>query len=237
MATKTAYDIVKHSYRLIGMNDPDDQLTGGETDEGLYYLNELLDSFQAQGLLIPYLDEVTFNLVSNQDTYIFSPTHPNTVGTRRIVQLEYVEVKIGEAIYPIQITSQSEYYLESRYLSNTTIPRYVILRNQPIDSTIIFYPIPKEQYECKVLAKFALENLEPHVNITTLPLYYHRFLRYALARELASVFKGSDIKWQQIEEDEYQELYEKVLGAADVNLQLNLTDTLYKYHLIDRYVY
>lgn len=237
MANQTAYDLVKHAYRLIGMNSPDEALTGGEIAEGIDLLNDLLDSFQGAELLIPYLDEVSFNLTPNEDTYIFSATNPNAVGSRRIAGLTYVQITIGEAVYPINIISQSEYYTRTRYLSNVTIPRYVILRNKAIDSTIVFYPIPKEPYSCKVIAKFALENLEPHITITTLPPYYYRFLKYALARELASIFKTSSIKWDPINEDTYQDLYQKTLGANDIDLQLNMTETLYKYHLIDRYVY
>lgn len=238
MANRTAYDLVKYAYRLIGLNSPDDALTGGEAQEGLDYLNDLLDSFQGAELLIPYLDEVSFNLTANQDTYIFSSTNPAAVGPRRIAGLTYVNITIDEGIiYPVNIISQSEYYTSVRYLSNVTIPQYVILRNGPVDSKIIFYPIPKSTYAVKVIGKFALENLEPNITITTLPPYYYRFLKYALARELASVFKDSGIKWGQKEEDEYQDLFDKTIGANDIDLQLNLTGTLSKYHLIDRYVH
>ena len=69
-------------------------------------------------------------------------------------------------------------------------------------------------------------NLVLQQEITGLPLYYRRFLRYALARELASVFETNS--WTDIKEKEYTRMLNDLRSASDIDWSLNVSNVLRK---------
>lgn len=216
--SRTTNDIIIRAFYLIGEFSPDELPSGSQVTEGLYYLNDLFDSLSALGIFIPFIREVTFNLVANQDVYSISNIVPADVSSERIVELNYVNIINDNISYPVRIVKRSDILNNSRLTNLKTRPGYVILIRDDLETRLQFYPVPDKTYSCTVRGKFMLDHLELYDNLDEVPPYYFRFLRYALARELKDVYPSSN--WTQTAEAAYQEMLKNLTAATDIDMAI-----------------
>lgn len=215
---RTTNDIIMRSYYLMGELSPDELPTASQISEGLYYLNDLLDFFSSSGIFIPFVTELKFNLVANQDKYTISNNVPADVVADQIVEIDYCNVIRDNISYPVRLISRSELFNNTRLVNIKTRPGLVILNRQELFSEIQFYPTPVFPYECNLRIKSYLDSLELLDVLNEIPRFYYRFLRYALARELSSVFPSSS--WTPKLEKEYEFMYQQVVAATDIDMTI-----------------
>ncbi len=215
---RTANDIIIRSYYLMGELSPDELPDAAQIAEGLYYLNDLLDFFSSAGIFIPFITELNFNLVANQDKYIFSNNVPADVVADQIVEIDYCNVLRDNISYPVRVISRSELFNSTRLVNIKTRPGLVILNRQELFSEIQFYPTPTFNYECNLRVKSYLDSLELQDVINEVPRYFYRFLRYALARELTAVYPSGN--WTPKMEKEYEFMYQQLTAASDLDMTI-----------------
>jgi hypothetical protein len=217
---RTANDIIVRAFYLIGEFSPNRLPDATDMQEGLYCLNDLFDHFASLGIYIPYIKELTFNLITNQENYTLSNIIPADVDSERIVELEFVNVAIDgqEISYPVRIINRSSLLNNTRFTALQTRPGFVILERQDLYSQLTFYPKPDQPYVCTVRAKFMLDKLELFDNLEEVPPYYFRFLRYALARELLNIYPSAN--WSKMSEETYQSMVANLKAATDMNLAI-----------------
>src|SRR5436189_5508262 len=119
---KTVNQLIINSLYLLG------ELGVGETPDafmlssGLEILNELLTKFDADSIYIPFLTEISFNMVAQQATYSISnlPSVSVDVTNNRVVDLSFANYTVPSAgqgiIYPLQIINKAQYYGVTRLL-------------------------------------------------------------------------------------------------------------------------
>jgi len=221
---KTINDIIIKAFYLVNEYSPEEMPTAYEISEGLDYLNELLDNLSANNVYIPYNNDVVFNTVAHQAKYSLSKQPSADVDTNKIVEITDAWINYQGLVYPLTKIQHDEAFQITRYPNAYTRPSQIFFNNSDYESFVTFFYTPDIVYEVHLRVKQVLDHFDLNQEITTLPPYYQRFLRYALARELASVFETDT--WSEIKEKEYQRMYSDLQSASDTDWSLNISGVL-----------
>lgn len=218
--TKTVNQLIINSLYLIG------ELGVGETPDsfmlssGVELLNELLTKFASDSIYIPYLTELSFNLVAEQPTYSISDIAPSDVISNRIVDLSYANYTVpseGQGIiYPLQIINKAQYYGVTRLLPLNTRPAFIFLDKQALESFITLYPAPDQPYPCLLGVKSMINSLAANDSLEELPPFYYGFLKYCLARKYLSYYPSGN--WPETSEQEYQDYFNIIKNANETDV-------------------
>lgn len=219
----TVNDLIIRSFSTIGIYSPHKIIGGQDELTALYHLNELLDYYEHNGFYIPFYSEIAFTLTIGQSEYVISKAVTADVDHNPIIELNYVNLIADETSYPVSILSYDQIFLNQRSLTSQARPNRVVLQRNVETSTVIFDPKPDIAYDCVIKAKTYLSNVELFDPMSEVPGYYHRFLRYALARELQDIYKSAN--WSPEQEQKYQIMLKEIKGAADFPLATDINPT------------
>jgi hypothetical protein len=216
---RTTNDVIIQSMRLIGELTPNEIPSADQLNQGLYCLNDLLDSLSTAGIYIPFVRELSFNLIPNQSDYTVSTAIANPdVEFEQIVEVDLCNIIYLTTSYPLRVISLPERYLSMTQTNLTVRPQTVTLIRSNLYSLLRFYPIPDKQYECQIRGKFMLDELELFDNLEEVPRSYYSFLRYALAREFLNIYPSAN--WSAQAEDKYKSMYQTMLPANDIDVAI-----------------
>jgi len=149
---RTVNELIINSLYLIG------ELGVGETPDafmlssGLELINELLAKFDSDSIYIPYLTELSFDMVAEQATYSISNIISADITNNRIVDLSFANYTVPSAgqgiIYPLQIINKAQYFGVTRLTPLNTRPGFIYLDKQALESFVTLYPAPDQPYPC-----------------------------------------------------------------------------------------
>lgn len=220
--TRTTNELIVNSLYLLG------ELGVGETPDafmlssGLELINELLAKFAADSIYIPYLTELSFNLVAEQPTYSISDIVPADVVGDRIVDLSYANYTVPSAgqgiIYPLKIINKAQYYGVTRLLPLNTRPGYIFLDKQATESFVTLYPAPDQPYPCLLGVKSMIDSLTANESLAELPPFYYGFLKYCLARKFLSYYPSGN--WPDTAEQEYQDYFSTIKNVNETDITI-----------------
>lgn len=212
----TVNDLIIRAFSTIGIYAPYKIVDGTDKLTALYHLNELLDYYQFSGLYIPFYSEFFFPMTVGKDEYVISNQVGADVAHNPIIELNFVNIRYLDVLYPVSILSYDEIDRNVRNPEILSRPRNIVLQKGVDTSKVIFYNKPDFPYECRIRAKTFLSDVQLQDHLTEIPGYYHRFLRYALARELKDIYKSEN--WGEAEEQKYQTILTEIKNAADFPL-------------------
>lgn len=219
---RTTNELIINSLYLLG------ELGVGETPDsfmlssGLELINELLAKFTADSIYIPYLSEVSFNMVAGQPTYSFSDILPADVNSNLIVDLSFANYTVPSAgqgiIYPLQIINKAQYYGVTRLLPLNTRPGFIFLDKQPLQSFITLYPAPDQPYPGLLGLKLMLNSVVANQSLTAIPPFYYGFMKYALAQKFLSYYPSGN--WPDTAQKEYDDYYNIIKNANETDITI-----------------
>lgn len=217
---KTTNQLIINSLYLLG------ELGVGETPDafmlssGLELINELLSKFTSDSIYIPYLTELSFDLVAGQATYSISDIVTADVSANRIVDLSFANYTVPSSgqgiIYPLQIINKAQYYGVTRLTPLNTRPGFIFLDKQPTESFVTLYPAPDQPYPCLLGVKSMLDSLTANQSLQEVPPFYYGFLKYSLARKYLSYYPSGN--WPDTAEQEYQDYFNIIKSANETDL-------------------
>lgn len=215
--TRTSNELILKALRLINIAPPDLGVDERKLTEGLETLNMLLDEFQSSGIYIPFRNELTFAMTPAQGTYYFgySP-FDGVVSPDLILQLDYCFINDSGTKYKVNIVDVSEYNNADLISRSNSLPFLVFMQRNNEYTDLRFINVPDKAYSCTITAKFALTHVVKNEALDKLPAFSHRFLMYAVARELQSIYRSGS--WSNKEEQSYQSMYTKYLNSVDIDL-------------------
>lgn len=218
--TRTTNELIINALYLTG------ELGVGETPDsfmlssGLELINELIDKFAADSIYIPFLKELSFDMVSDQASYTISDMVPADVTSNRIVDLSFANYTVPSAgqgiIYPLQIINKAQYYGVTRLLPLNTRPGFIFLDKQATESIVTLYPAPDQPYPCLLGVKVMIEKLVANEDLTELPPFYYGFMKYCLARKFLAYYPSAN--WSETSEQEYQDYYNIIKNANETDI-------------------
>lgn len=218
--TKTVNQLIVNSLYLLGELGVGEAPDNFMLSSGVELLNELLTKFAADSIYIPYLTELSFNLVAQQATYTISDIVPADVSGNRIVDLSYANYTVPSdnqgIIYPLQIINKAQYYGVTRLLPLNTRPGFIFLDKQATESLITLYPAPDQPYPCLLGVKSMIDSLAANDSLAELPPFYYGFLKYCLARKFLSYYPSGN--WPETAEQEYQDYFSTIKNANETDV-------------------
>ncbi len=216
-------DFVTDCYQIISASSPTVPLHGNDVQMGVRFLNELLKHFSSTGLLITIAKKVNFTLNIGQQFVTFADatyTPAADVQVGRLANLQNAWLELDGVDYPLIDESRNVFFGSYKYEPQQGLPRYIIITNDLNLTTMQFYPSASQQYNVFVYGKFELSYIHEEGTMESLPLYYYRFFKLAVAREL-SIYKGRSSAWTEKLEERYQEALDDMESASSINLVID----------------
>lgn len=189
----TALDLIKSSLRLIGVLASGETPTAAESADALVILNNMIESFSNEGLMIYETSRDEHTLTAAQNPHTIGSSGGNITADR---PLEIYRASIittdSDVEYPIDVfKSEREWQEVSDKTIESTIPYYLWYEREfPLGKTWL-YPVPSESGTLVLYTPKALSTLAGSATEISLPLGYERMLRYNLALDLGPEYGKS----------------------------------------------
>ena len=225
MANLTVRQFVFQMYRLISASNPTVPLHGDDQALAIQVINQILESFAASGLLLTIAQEVNIPLTIGQQTVTCGPASvppaPNIydINMGRMANLTAAWLLLDGVTYPLIDKSRDEFLSSFKYDPLQGLPRFIIVYPNTEFVSIRLYPAPSQYFQFYLRAKFQLTDLNANTDLSSLPIYYQRFLLYEGARDVA-MFTGRADAWTEKLEMMRVEAKDQMEGASEVNLSI-----------------
>lgn len=183
----TVKDLIRGSMRLIGAVATGEAISADEASDGLLVLNDMIDSWSNESLIVFNRVRESFALTPSQSSYTIGPG--GNFNTSRPQQYEGAAIEIPNGTntfeIPMEILNLDQWEMITVKNTQSSIPRKMYAPGDfPLD-TVNLWPVPNSAYNLilygwKPLTLFATIN-----DTVSLPPGYSRALRFNLALEIA----------------------------------------------------
>jgi hypothetical protein len=176
----TALQLITRAYYLSGIVAREfETISGPQSSDGLFLLNELLDIKSSDTRLIPYFRRTTLNLVQGTESYF----------VENLIQVEAITFNIGPVRYPMNNESRRQYFGTGRVDNIQSLPFEWHLERATGGSTLYFYFLPQQNFVVNISGKYALTDVTLFTDLTTVyDNFYIAYLRYALAQYICQEY-------------------------------------------------
>jgi len=228
----TGRDLIKSTLRLIGAIASGETPSSAEASDALVVLNQILDSWSLENLLLHARAHEEFALTAGSQSRTMGPG--GNFNTTRPIRIEQALIRTTDTDpidYPLKIATIEEWARITSKQVDAEVPTHLLIENTVTTTTLYFYPVPTVAYKAALYSWKALTEIATLDTTLTMPPGYERALRYNLAIELApeygktlpgeiiaiageskEVIKRSNIKPQIITVDE------ALLGSGSFNI-------------------
>ncbi len=239
---QTVNDFVADSYQLISASNPTAPLQGNDLSKGIQFLNELIQAYGSSSLMLTIAKKIELTVQIGQlfvtfadagfvpptawtgDTAYGTPLPSYSQG--RLTNLERAWLNLDGVDYPLIDEDRGVFFGSYKYFPQLGLPRFAIITNDLDYTTMQIYPGPSQQYQLFIYGKFAIPTLVAGATLDTLPLYYKRYLHFALARDLA-FYKGRSSAWTEKLEAMYQEAKDDMESVSAMDLVIDSANESY----------
>lgn len=188
---RTASQLIADSLRILGVLASGETPSATEQSDALRSLNDLIDSWSNEQLLIPNKVREVFPLVAGQQTYTMGSG--GNFNTTRAQRIENALIQLAQNSpvleIPMAVLTKEQYQAIILKTLESTFPLYMYAEGTyPLDN-LNFWPVPNTAVNNVVL--YSWKPLADLANINTslsLPPGYERALKYGLAIELSSEY-------------------------------------------------
>lgn len=186
----TARDVIKRSMRILGVTASGETPSSAEISDGLTALNEMIESFSTENLIIPNVVREEFTLVSGTQSY--SIGSGATFNTTRPLDIESATLENQAASptseYKLRILNSEEWARIETKDETSDIPTCLYYEQTYANGTINLWPKPSAANKLVLYSKKPLTSFSSANDTVTLPPGYLRMLAFNLAVEWASEF-------------------------------------------------
>jgi len=242
LPVQTVNEFVQDSYQLVTANSPTVPLQGNDMKKGVQFLNELIAFYSTDSLLLPIAQKIELTIQINQlfvtfadagfvppASWIGDPHYGITLPSYsggRLSNLERVWINLDGVDYPLIDEDRGVFFGSYKFQPQLGLPRFAIITNDLNYTTMQIYPGPSQLYTLFVYGKFEQPLLIEGGTMGNWPLYIIRFLKFALARELA-YYKGRSAAWTEKLEAMYQEARDAIESVSTVDLVIDSANESY----------
>ena len=189
MTTYSAYDQIVGAMRLLGVLAEGETPSAETANDGLFALNQMIDSWDTERLAVFSTQDQVFNWPSGERTRTLGPTG-NFVGLRPVLldDSTYFRDPQTNVSYGIKFINQQQYNGIAVKTVTSTYPQVIFTNMTYPDIEMVIYPVPLRLLEWHFIS---VEKLDKPALLSTemsFPPGYLRAFRYNLACELAPEF-------------------------------------------------
>lgn len=242
LPVQTVNEFVQDSYQLISANSPTIPLQGNDMSKGVQFLNELVSSYSGSSLNLTIAQKIELQVQIGQlfvtfadpgftplPQWIGDPNYGTTLPSYsggRLSNLQRAWLNLDGVDYPLIDESRGVFFGSYKFFPQLGLPRFAIITNDLNYTTMQIYPGPSQVYNLFIYGKFELPLFVEGQTMVNMPLYYIRFLKMALARELA-YYKGRSSAWTEKLEARYQELLDDMESVSAMDLVIDSANESY----------
>jgi hypothetical protein len=162
--------------------------------------------------------EVETTVIASQRYVTFGATGAD-VNEGRLANIENAWLELTGVTYPLIAVSDHSFNEQYKYAPLNGLPIYAIIVDQIDRTRLQLYPAPSQEYQLFVYGKFELSPFTSTDMMSTLPLYFSRFLKLAVARDLA-MYKGRSEAWTDKLERMLQLAQDDMESVSNMNLNI-----------------
>lgn len=177
----TAQDLISRALRLAGIIGESEVPTAAMNADALDTLNDLIDQWNTDGLMLFQTTNDTFNLIPGKDTYTIGPG--GDFNDVRPVQVNSAFVEYQGVSFPLYQQNQEEFNLITLKSQQQVLPRFWLYLNTAPLGTLQIWPVPSLAMPLTLTMQRVLPPLTLASTIDY-PPGYAKALRYGLAVEL-----------------------------------------------------
>lgn len=180
----SAREILARAHRLLGKVESGDALAESAFQDGLTALNMLIESWQAEKLVVYAYVDTSFAMVAADASYTVGPSG-NFALTPRPVKLENVFVRANDVDYQVELVTSEQWYAISDKTVDTDVPSKAYYEPTLTTGTLQVWPVPNSTHSLHIITWTAISTLALLSTALALPQGYERALSYNLAVDLA----------------------------------------------------
>ena len=184
----TAGDQINGALRLLGVLAEGETPSAAISQDSLYAMNQMLDSWSTERLSVFTTNDQTFTWPANAASKTLGPTGA-FVGTRPILidTSTYFVDSQGISHY-VQFINEAQYNAIAVKTVTSTWPSVCYVNMGYPDLTMFVYPVPTQAVIWHIISVTPLEDPATIATELSFPPGYLRAFRYCLACELAPEF-------------------------------------------------
>lgn len=187
----TARDLIKSALKLGGVLAVGESPSAEEVNDALVSLNDMLDSFSNENLMIVTNSIEDFATIGGQSSFTMGPGGDfDTVRPMGIDAAGYLIPASGANPLerPLDVYSIDEWRLIGIKGMQSTIPHGIFVETEFPLVKINFWPIPSIAQSVRIYSHKQLTNFATLDSVVTLPPGYNQLLKYNLWIVLADEF-------------------------------------------------
>ena len=154
-------------------------ISGSQTEDGLFLLNELLDEKSSDLSLIPYYREFDVTTVQGTEMYFI----PN------LMEADSVTFNLGDVRFSMNELTRKEYFATPRIDTLQSLPFSYRIERTLGGANLYLYFLPSQDFVVKIWGKFALTEVTLNQDLSlTYDGFYISYLRHYLASKICSEY-------------------------------------------------
>lgn len=186
----TVLELITEARNIVGVSDSTEPLEAEDAQDSLTLLNDLLESWNLEHLMLYEEIRETFSLVASQSVYTMG-TGAN-FNTSRPVRIERASMLVNNAEIPMKIINRQTYISITDKTATATYPYYLYVDGDFANANLTVLPVPTA---VNTIVLYSWSQLTAFASIdatVSLPPGYSRALKYNLAIEIG-IREGAEV--------------------------------------------
>lgn len=184
----TVQTLIDRALRLISATESGEAPTAQESADALISLNNMLESWQLDRLMVYTYVETAFTMVAGDASYTVGPS-ANFNLTPRPSKLENIFVRDSDIDYPVQLVTQERWYAIPDKTVGSDIPSMAYYEPSYSNGTLQVWPVPSRAASLRIVTWTPVSSFAALSTTVTLPPGYERAIAYNLALEIAPEYE------------------------------------------------
>lgn len=207
----TTLQLINNAYYESGIVSRGfETVSGPQAQDGLLFLNDLIDDKTVDNGLIPYYETIEFPAVIGQEMYFI----PN------LINIDTFVFYIDSIRYQTENRGRREYFGASRADDIKSLPGSWHLERCFGGANIYIYFKPSQDFPLRIWGQFRLAEVTINQDLSlTLDRFYINYLRYELAMRLCAEYNYSVPPGVEKAYNKYVDDISKKSGPMDLNLK------------------
>lgn len=211
----TVNQLISDAYYASGIVSREfETVNGPEIQDGLRWLNEILDTLIVEPDIIPYETTYNFTAVIGQEAYDI----PN------LILGDTLTFDLNSVRFPMRHLNRDTYFGQGRVQTITSLPyQYYIERNMT-GATLYMYFLPNQTYPFTLHGVFRLNNVVLGQDLSlSLNIFYQVYLKYFLAVKICNEYSRPVPMGCQNELDQIRAKIQKQSRPLDMTVMKSST--------------
>ena len=177
-------DLISRALRLVGALSAGETANANDSLDALDDVNDMLDQWSLEDLMIYYDKVTTLPLVAGQIQYSIGPTGTDLATVRPIEILSANYRDSQNLDCGVAVVSMEDYQMIVQKTTPNTIPNTIAYQPTNPDGTLFVWPPPQAGYSLRLLTNNLFSRVADLSDDVPLPIGYNECFLYGLAERL-----------------------------------------------------